>query len=177
MTLYYINTGYGDYYLHSIGGTPTYYYTTNQIIAGYNEAVVPTIIDQAFGLVYTFDIPDTDTIYSANLYLDEYNYISTGKPPKTYTVQIWDSGISNYRNLTNGNLTYGASPTTRIIPFTITELNYISKTGYTLFRIICDSPGSGKAREVHIQAYENSQSTALRLDIVHSPYIPQVIVL
>lgn len=163
MTYYYVQTGNDDYYISSGTGTV---YTTPQVWVGYNNTITPSVVEVGYARINTSGI-GTDTISDADLYIDEYSYTSSRGVTRVYKVWILDSAI--YRLLTNGTLTYGASPAVRTIKLTATELTYINKSGYTDIRVTVDDPGAGKVRNFRFKAYETAQANAIRLNVTHAP--------
>lgn len=158
MTVFYITANYYDYYYYSLDG---YHHGTSILYAGYNSFVSPSLYWEAFGIIDTSSI--TETINKATFKFNSNAYAIVGKgTTKTYTVGIWTGLI--FFPLTNATDKTWSSGLQEI-ELTPSEIAYINTSGNTVFRIITSNPGSGKSRQMSINAYETSQATAMRLDI------------
>jgi len=171
-TTYYIYTGNDDFYTNNLG---TSYYSTPLLEVNQNSATFPPVSSYATCKVDTSGIPEDDIISDGTLYLDENDYTASGGVSKLYQVQQ----LRNAYWATIKTLIF-TTATTKSFSLDSTSLSYISKTGYSQFRVVVSNPGAGKKRTFHFKAYETSQANAMRLSITHAPppvtFIPKVMV-
>lgn len=151
----YITNPNNDYYSHSINGVIT---GTTTLHVLNNEFVIPNYTEIAYGIIDTSIIPIGKTITGATFKFDAPTYTATKGVTKTFNVWIWNG--SSYTILGTGTWT---SAGTYTINFTPSQLAYIGTT--TILRITVPSAGANKYRYMQVYAYENSQITAMRMDV------------
>lgn len=168
-TMYYVATGFDDYYVDQDN---VYHRYTNQIKACNDRAVAPNARATAYAKIDTSGI-GTDSISAATLSWDEHS-MNTGcifgrTPRRAYFVVISDDGL-NW--VTIGTYSFRVNPVVRNVVLTGTQRAQISKTSYTWIRFSVRAPSGSCWIYYYTKAYETSQANAVRLDVTHAPSAP-----